>query len=195
MVLDLCICISCFTGETDIIDRGLVWHLKNNFLQAQLFTAQDVNWWTGVMWITGVLLWCFYQPFRLSFWRYPFTADDPFVSRCCKAKLLQFCSDEETNSIYILEGLRVNVHFLVTFLLKMPKTFLQPYKTKIYFEELFSSIQWKSMVCKTTLHSIDFHCMDQKIYYVFCKIKSYRFTTKLVNWKWKEKQPLSDLPI
>ncbi len=27
----------------------------------QLFTSQDVNWWTGVVWITCGLLWCFYQ--------------------------------------------------------------------------------------------------------------------------------------
>ncbi len=40
----------------------------------KLFTLQDVNWWTGVMWITCGLLWCFYQLFGLSFWRHPFTA-------------------------------------------------------------------------------------------------------------------------
>ncbi len=27
----------------------------------QLLASQDVNWWTGVMWITSGLLWCFYQ--------------------------------------------------------------------------------------------------------------------------------------
>ncbi len=27
------------------------------------------------------LLWCFYQLFGLSFWRHPFTAKDPLVSR------------------------------------------------------------------------------------------------------------------
>ncbi len=31
--------------------------------------------WTG-------LLWCFYQLFRISFWRHPFTAEDPLVSKC-----------------------------------------------------------------------------------------------------------------
>ncbi len=25
----------------------------------QLFTSQDINWWTGVVWITCGLLWCF----------------------------------------------------------------------------------------------------------------------------------------
>ncbi len=39
-----------------------------------LFTSQDVNWWTGVVWITCGLLWCFYQLLGLSLWRHPFTA-------------------------------------------------------------------------------------------------------------------------
>ncbi len=34
------------------------------------FLSQDVNWWTGVVWITVM----FYQLFGLSFWRHPFTA-------------------------------------------------------------------------------------------------------------------------
>ncbi len=64
----------------------------------QRFTSQDVNWWTGDTWITCGLLWCFYQLFGLSFWRHPFTAEDPLVSKWCNATFLQICSDEETNS-------------------------------------------------------------------------------------------------
>ncbi len=48
------------------------------------------------------LLWCSYQLFRLSFWRHPFTAEDPLVSKWCK--FLQICSYEKT-LIYILYGL------------------------------------------------------------------------------------------
>ncbi len=33
------------------------------FTNMQLFTSQDINWWTGVWWITCGLLWCFYQLF------------------------------------------------------------------------------------------------------------------------------------
>ncbi len=44
------------------------------------------------------LFWCFYQMFRLSFWRHPFTAEDPLVSKWCNATFLQICSDEDTNS-------------------------------------------------------------------------------------------------
>ncbi len=44
------------------------------------------------------LLWCFYQLFGLSFWRHPFTAEDPLVSEWCNAKFLQICSHKETNA-------------------------------------------------------------------------------------------------
>ncbi len=58
----------------------------------QLFTSQDLNWWTGVVWITCGLLWCFYQMFGLSFWRHPLT------SKWCNAIIFQIHSYEETNS-------------------------------------------------------------------------------------------------
>ncbi len=64
----------------------------------QLFTSQDINWSTGFMLITGGLSWCFYQLFGLSFWRHPFTAEDPLVSKWCNAEFLQICSDEERNT-------------------------------------------------------------------------------------------------
>ncbi len=38
--------------------------------------------------------------FRLSFWRHPFTAEDPLVSKWCNAKLLQNFSDEETHLLF-----------------------------------------------------------------------------------------------
>ncbi len=54
---------------------------------------QDINWWTGVdyLWITVM----FYQLFGLSFWRHPFTAEDPLVSKYCNATFLQIFSDEQ----------------------------------------------------------------------------------------------------
>ncbi len=48
------------------------------FLQTEFFSLQGINCWTGVVWIACGLLWCFYQLFRLSFWRHPFTAEDPW---------------------------------------------------------------------------------------------------------------------
>ncbi len=85
-----------------------------DLLETQLFDSQDINWLTGVVRMTCGLLWCFYQLFGLSFWRHPFTAEDPLVSKWCNATFLQICSDEET-LIYILDGLRVSIFQLIFF--------------------------------------------------------------------------------
>ncbi len=76
-----------FTVWSIIMDYGhfsqkqRIYLIMDLFLtNSQLFTSQDVNWWTEIMWITCVLLWCFYQLFLLSFWRHPFTAEHPLVS-------------------------------------------------------------------------------------------------------------------
>ncbi len=50
--------------------------------------------------------------FGLSFWRHPFTAEDPLVSKWCNAKFLQICSDDNNGLIYILDGLRMKLEFL-----------------------------------------------------------------------------------
>ncbi len=47
------------------------------------------------------LLWCFYQLFGLSFWRHPFIAVDPLVSKRFNATFLQICSDEEQTNLYL----------------------------------------------------------------------------------------------
>ncbi len=44
-------------------------------------------------WESCRLLWCFYQLFGISFWRHPFTAEHPLVSKWWKATFLQICSD------------------------------------------------------------------------------------------------------
>ncbi len=51
--------------------------------------------WSGVdhLWIILMLL----SAVGLSFWRHPFIAEDPLVSKWCNAKFLQICSDQETN--------------------------------------------------------------------------------------------------
>ncbi len=91
-----------FIGGSVIMDYGLVfwpeavvWSfnvlMMDLFLtNTQLFTSQDVNWWTGLEWCG--LLWCFYQLFGLSFWRHPFTAEDPLMSKWCKLMLNFSCS-------------------------------------------------------------------------------------------------------
>ncbi len=67
-------------------------NLKKKVLMMDLFqllSSPDVNWWTGVVWITCGLLWCFYQLFGLSFWRHPFTAEDPLLRQWLNATFLQ----------------------------------------------------------------------------------------------------------
>ncbi len=84
----------------------------------QLFTSNVVNLWTGMVLFICGLLWCFFQLFGLSFWRHPFTAEHPLVSKWCNAKFLQICSDNK--QIYFLNGLRIstfsaNFHFWVNY--------------------------------------------------------------------------------
>ncbi len=69
-----------FTGGRVMMNYGLL--MMDLFLpNKQIFTSQDVNWEIGVVWITCGLLWGFYQLFGLWFWRHPFTADDPLMSK------------------------------------------------------------------------------------------------------------------
>ncbi len=49
-----------------------------------------------------------------SFWRHPFTAQHPLVSKWCNATFLQICSDEETNSsTSCMSTFSANFHFWV----------------------------------------------------------------------------------
>ncbi len=54
-----------------------------------LFTSKDV--------ISCGLLQCFHQLFGLLFWRHPFTAEDPLMSKWWNDTLIQICFYEETN--------------------------------------------------------------------------------------------------
>ncbi len=88
----------------------------------QLLSSQDVNWWTGVVWITCGLLWCFYQLFGLSFWRHPFTAEHPLLRQWCSDTFLQIWWRNKL--IYILDGLRASkfsarFHFRVNYSLNI----------------------------------------------------------------------------
>ncbi len=66
-------------------------------------------------------LWCFYQPFALSFWRHPFTAEYLLVSKWSNSKLLQICYDEEINSSVIgwLQGEWANFHVSMNYFFKI----------------------------------------------------------------------------
>ncbi len=96
-----------FTGGS-VMNYGLIFYVKN-VLMLDLFhllSSPDVNWWTGVVWITCGLLWCFYQLFGLSFWRHPFTAEHPLLRHWCRDTFLQ--TWWRNKLILILDDLRVN---------------------------------------------------------------------------------------
>ncbi len=103
----------------------------------QLFASQCIHCWTGIVWITSGLLWCFYQLFGLSFWRHPFTAEDPLVSKWCNATFLQIYTDEETNSFtswMAWEGVNVQ-QFYFYFWMNYPFNPLRR-KLQCYFESV-----------------------------------------------------------
>ncbi len=77
---------SYFSQHRKMSKNILMMHLF--ITKIQLFTSQVVNRWTGVLYITWTLI----------FWRHPFTAEDPLVSKSCDAIFLQICSYIETNS-------------------------------------------------------------------------------------------------
>ncbi len=94
------------TGGRIIIDYGLVfwpeamvWNgaMMDLFLTNMqlLFHKMLID---GLEWCGLVVDYCDYQLFGLSFWRHPFTAQDPLMSKWCDTKCLQICSDEAPNS-------------------------------------------------------------------------------------------------
>ncbi len=101
---------------THALARSNGFNKKKNILMVYFVTnmkfvaSQDINWWTGVVWIIVM--------FGLSFWRHPFTAEDPLVDKWCNATFLQM--RWRNKLIYILDGLRgskcsENFHFWVNY--------------------------------------------------------------------------------
>ncbi len=64
----------------------------------QFFISQDINWWTGVDYC-DVFISCLD-----SFWRHPFTAEHPLLSKRYNATFFQIISDKETNSSQVALG-------------------------------------------------------------------------------------------
>ncbi len=85
------------------------------------------------MWITCGLLWCFYQLFGLSFWRHPFTPEDPLLSKWCNTRV-NFSKSVlmQKHLIYILYGLREYI-FHFPFLHFLGELFLQCFMHTISF--------------------------------------------------------------
>ncbi len=97
-MLDLCI------FWTFSLEKTILWIIDTYFNHKWLFIVITFQWgiyflqthsfmktWMDELEWCG-LLWCFYQLFGFSFWRHPFTAEDPLVSKWCNATFLQICS-------------------------------------------------------------------------------------------------------
>ncbi len=112
-------------------EKALLW-IMDSYLAGR---NCQVKWWicflqTHSFWLQKMLsdglegcglLWCFYQLFGLSFWRHPFTAEHPLMSKWRNATFLQIWWRNKI--IYILDGLRVRTfsahfHFYVQHRLK-----------------------------------------------------------------------------
>ncbi len=85
-----------------ITEEALLWNIDSYFVQKQRFEVKNTlmmnlfltnSFWLLKMLLDGLewcgLLWCFYQMFGLSFWRHPFTAEHPLLSKWCNATFLQ----------------------------------------------------------------------------------------------------------
>ncbi len=70
-----------------------------------------------------------------SFWRHPFTAEDPLLSKWRNATFLQIFSDEETNSStsWMASAFVANVHIWVNYLTK--KNLMSWFKVKGRFNK------------------------------------------------------------
>ncbi len=92
-------------GWTISLEEVLLWimtQLKSCF---KIYNEWFVSYKHAALHLCG-LLW-FYQLFGLSFWRHPFTAEDPLLSKLCNAKYLQlFWSRDKL--IYILDSAEVS---------------------------------------------------------------------------------------
>ncbi len=68
--------------------KSLIWIRREICTDQALFTSENSD---GCVDYLLLLLWHFHQLFELKFWRHPFTAEDPLVSK-------SVVGDEETNS-------------------------------------------------------------------------------------------------
>ncbi len=104
-----------FTGGSVIIYWGFIfWPVSDDLKLKPLNNNGFVSYkQTAFCLIDGLewcgLLWCFFQLFGLSFWRHPFTAEDPLVSKWFNATFIQIWWRNKL--IYFSNGLTVNILF------------------------------------------------------------------------------------
>ncbi len=76
------------------------------FKKIQLFISEDINWWTGVVWITCGLLWCFISCLD-SFWLAPIHCRGSTGEQEMWCYLLSNLFWWRNKLIYISNGLRI----------------------------------------------------------------------------------------
>ncbi len=114
MVFDLCIFLLIQMRQFSL-EKALLWIMESYFSWKQGFEVKHVlmvlfltnttscftrHSFMDMVWITCGLLWCFYQMFGLSFWRHPFTAEDPLMSKWFNAQILQIRPEGEQIFIF-----------------------------------------------------------------------------------------------
>ncbi len=88
-------------------------------------------------------LWCFYQLFGLSFWRHPFTAEHPLMSKWCNATFLQIWWRNKL--IYIWDDLRVSTFSNFSFLGEL---FLKGLRVGEYIIYTLSQVKSSLLYCQ-----------------------------------------------
>ncbi len=155
-MLSLCIFLSWFRQNYFFHWRMQYYGQMTRILAGNNGFKLNASWWMyysllealiDVMWITCGLLWCFYQLFGLSFWRHPFTAADPLVSKWCNVKFLQICSDEETSSSTSWGWVKFQQIFV--FKWKIPLMWVYFIYMWVDFIAVLSPISWKSWINST----------------------------------------------
>ncbi len=93
------------------LEEAWLWIMDSNFAQKQQFKIKNAfirnlflkthSFWHLKTFIDGLewcgLLWCFYQLIRLSFWRHPFTTEDPLVNKVMGCYISQNLLQKQTH--------------------------------------------------------------------------------------------------
>ncbi len=96
-MLDLCIFLPDSEEKTFSLEKAILWFEVKHVLILNLLQTCTFLFHMMYELESSGLLSCFYQLFGISFWRHPFTAEDPLMSKWCNAKFLKLFCDEETN--------------------------------------------------------------------------------------------------
>ncbi len=108
------------------------------FLQTHSFSL--IN---GDVLITNGLLWCFYQLLGLSYWRHPFTAVDPLVSKWCNILnfTIQLCFLEAKS----MKIFTISLTCFYTLFVNCTNT-----KTVLLHQRVYNTVSLVSAICRHT---------------------------------------------